>query len=96
MKRSELTWRDYFAVLIGLAALVGLVVMFNAEGNVVLQNAAAAPEVIHNEFNARVLPAIQKYSLAIGGLLLAASIAYILLGASEDISTTLDEQESKK
>ena len=95
MKRSELTWKDIVAVLLGLSALVGLVIMFNSEAKVVLHN-VANPTVVLEQFNAQVLPGIKKYSLAIGAILLAVSISYILLGAQEDISTTLDEQDLKK
>lgn len=96
MKRSKITWRDILAVLIGLVALAGIVIMWNAEGGVVLEKAAADPSVIVAEFNAHVLPGIQKYSMAIGGILLAISVAYILLGAEDDIETSLNEQELKK
>jgi hypothetical protein len=95
MKRSELTWKDYLAVLLGFSALAGLVIMFNAEGKVVLHN-VATPDVILDQFNHRVLPGIKKYSLAFGAILLAVSVSYILLGAQEDTSTTLDEQDLKK
>ena len=95
MKRSELTWKDYLAVLLGLSALAGLVVMFNAEGNVVLHN-VSTPDVILQQFKQSVLPGMKKYSLAIGAILVVVSISYILLGAQEDISTTLDEQDLKK
>jgi hypothetical protein len=95
MKRSELTWKDYLAVLLGFSALAGLVVMFNSEAKVVLHN-VATPEVVLQQFNAQVLPSIKKYSLAIGAILLAVSISFVLLGAQEDISTTLDEQDLKK
>jgi hypothetical protein len=96
MKRSKITWREIFAVLIGVAALAGLGVMWYQEGFVVLENAAAGPSVIVTEFNAHILPGIQKYSMAIGGILLAISVAYILLGADDDIETSLTEQELKK
>ena len=96
MKCCGLTWKDWLALAIGAAALTGVVLMWQAEGNVFLQNAAAAPSEVIREFNARILPGIQKYSLAIGGLLLAVSIAYVLLGAEDDIATTSNEQELKK
>lgn len=95
MKRSELTWKDYLAVLLGLSALAGLVIMFNAEGNVVLHN-VSTPTIVVDQFNHHVLPGIKKYSLAIGAILLAVSVSYILLGAQEDISTIVDEQDLKK
>lgn len=96
MKRSKITWREVLAALIGLVALIGIGIMFNAEGFVFLKNAAADPSAIVAEFNAHVLPGIQRYSMAIGGILLAISIAYILLGAEDDIETSLNEQELKK
>ena len=95
MKRSAFTWKDILAVLLGLSALAGLVVMFNSEAKVVLHN-VSTPDVVLAQFNSQVLPGIKKYSLAIGAILLAVSISYILLGAQEDISTTLDEPDSKK
>jgi hypothetical protein len=95
MKRSDVTWKDIVAVLLGVAALAGLVIMFNSEANVVLHN-VSTPDVVLAQFNAHVLPSIKNYSLAIGAILLAVSISYILLGAQEDISTTLDEQDLKK
>jgi len=84
MKRSELTWKDIVAILLGLAALAGLVVMFNSEAKVVLHS-VASPDVVLEQFKVQVLPGIKKYSLAIGAILLAVSISYILLGAQEDI-----------
>jgi len=97
MKCCGLRLRDVLALGIALVALLGgLVMMFNAEGSVFLQNAAADPAAIHTEFYAHVLPGIRQYSLAIGGILLAISVAYILLGAEEDISTELDEKQLKK
>ena len=95
MKRCDLTWKDIVAVLLGLSALAGLVIMFNSEAKVVLHN-VATPDVVLAQFNAQVLPGIKKYSLAIGAILLVVSISYILLGAQEDISTALDEQDLKK
>jgi hypothetical protein len=95
MKRSELTWKDYLAVILGLSALAGLVVMFNAEANVQLHN-ATTPTAILQQFNAHVLPGIKKYSLAFGAILLVVGISLVLLGGQEDISTSLDEPGLKK
>lgn len=96
MKCCGLRLKDVLALVLALVVLIGLAVMFNAEGNVFLQNPAADPASIHREFFAHVLPGIKQYSLAIGAILLAVSVAYILLGAEEDISTALDEKELKK
>ena len=95
MKCCDLTWKDYLAVLLGFSALAGLVVMFNAEGHVVLSN-VTSNEAVRDQFKAQVLPGIIQYSLAIGAILLAVSISFVVLGAQEDISTTLDEQDLKK
>lgn len=92
----KLNWKDFLAVAIGLVALAGLVIMFNSEGSVVLQNAAGTPGQIVKDFNANILPAIQQYSLAIGAILFAVSISYILLGSQDDISTSPSEPDSKK
>lgn len=96
MKSSKLTWKDFGAVLIALATLYGIYVMFNSEGFVVLQNAAGTPGQIVQDFNSKVLPAIKHYSMAIGLILLAVSIAYILLGSQDEIETNLSEPGTQK
>jgi hypothetical protein len=97
MKRCSLRLKDLLAILIAVGALiVGVPTMFNSEWYVALKNPAADPAAIRHEFLTHVLPGIQNYSLAIGAILLAVGIAYILLGAEEDISTSLDEQDVKK
>lgn len=96
MKSPQLTLRDYLALLIGLASLAGLAGMFFAEGNVILSHYAAPMQQTFTEYAHKVLPGLQKYSLAIGMIMLAVSVAYILLGHEEDIATALNEQELKK
>lgn len=93
---ASITWREWLAFFIGVAALAGPVIMWNAEGFVKLANPAADPGAILADFQAKILPGIQQYSLAIGGILLAISVSYILLGAQEDISTSLNDQDLKK
>lgn len=96
MKRSTLSWKELLAVAIAIVAFAGVVIMWRSEGHVFLTDATGAPNVITRDFYNSILPAIKNYSMAIGGLLLAISISYILLGSEEDISTSLDEQELKK
>lgn len=84
--KSKLTLGEIVAVIIAFAALIGLGAMLLAEGNIM---AGATPEVYQGE----VLPALQKYSLAIGVIFLVVSISYILIGRSEEISTRLDDQD---
>ena len=93
---ASLTWREWLAFFISVAALLGPIMMWNAEGLVKLANPAADPGAILADFQAKILPGIKQYSLAIGGVLLAISVSYILLGAQEDISTSLNDQELKK
>jgi hypothetical protein len=96
MNLPKLSVRDWLAGLIALLSLAGLWVMFSAEGNVFLSHYAAPMQQTLGEYGVKVLPNLQRYSLAMGVILLAVSVAYILLGHEEDISTTLDEQELKK
>jgi hypothetical protein len=96
MKSPKFSVRDCIAIIIALASLAGLVVMFQSEGHVVLSQYAAPMSATFTEYGHQVLPNLQKYSLAFGLILLAASIAYILLGHEEELSTSLDEQELKK
>jgi hypothetical protein len=96
MKCCGLTWKEWLALGIGVAALAGIVIMFQEEGKVILENADASSSEVARYFQTSVLPGMQNYSMAIGGILLAVSIAYILLGAEDDIATTMDEQELKK
>jgi hypothetical protein len=77
---------EIVAVVIAVAALAGLVVMLNSEIHIL-------PGVTTELFESQVLPNLQIYSLALGLVLLVVSIAYILLGRAEDISTTLDKQD---
>jgi hypothetical protein len=86
MKSCKCSLTEIVAVVIALAALAGLVVMLNAEMQIL-------PGVTTELFERQVLPNLQIYSLALGLVLLVASIAYILLGREEEISTTLDKQD---
>lgn len=99
----KLNWKDFLAVMIGLASAVGIYFMFNAEANIWLvkmvnnkPEALLQPAEILSRFNSAVLPSIQKYSLAMGAILLVVSISYILLGSQDDISTSPSEPDSKK
>lgn len=103
MNSSKNNWRDVLALLIAVASLYGLWIMFNAEGSVWLVNLVGGqPEEILNpldissKFKAVIKPGLQQYSLAIGIVLFAVSISYILLGAQEEISTALDEPKNKQ
>ena len=96
MKSSKFSVRDGLALLIALLSLGGLVVMFNAEGNMVLSQFAAPMTQTLQEYNGKVLPNLQAFSLAFGCILLAVSIAFILLGHEEEISTALNEADRKK
>lgn len=98
-KRVRCPWRETLAVLITVvAAVMALSGMWRAEGHVDLKHLSSAtnPAEIVAYFNHSVLPGIQDYSIAIGGLLLAVSIAFILLGAEEELSTAPDESTLKK
>lgn len=99
----KLNWKDFLAVIIGLASAIGIYVMFSAEAGIWLvkvTNGQAEPLLkqadILTRFNEAVLPGIQKYSFAMGAILLAVSISYILLGSQDDISTSPNEPNSKK
>ncbi len=96
MTSCKLSWRDTLAVLLAVLSLVGLAAMFCAESSVVLPSKAAPMSVIFSIYGAHVLPALQKYSLAFGAILVVVSISYILLGHEEEISTVPGEQERKK
>lgn len=89
----KLTGKDVLAILISLLSLAGLAVMFMAEGQVVLDvPAGTALDVVRQEFNTKVLPGVVQYALAFGLILLATSLAYIVLvGREEDIKTRADE-----
>ncbi len=103
MNSSKNNWRDVLALLIAVASLFGLWVMFNAEGSVWLVNLVGGqpqeilnPLDIFKQFQSVILPGLQKYSFAIGLILFAVSISYILLGAQEEISTALDDPKTKQ
>jgi hypothetical protein len=103
MNSSKNNWRDLLALLIAVASLFGLWVMFNAEGSVWLVTLVGGqpeeilnPLAISKQFEAVIKPGLQQYSLAIGVVLFAVSISYILLGAQEEISTALDEPKNKQ
>lgn len=103
MNSSKNNWRDILALLIAVASLFGLWVMFNAEGSVWLVKFAGGkpedilkPLDIYQQFQSVILPGLQKYSFAIGLILFAVSISYILLGAQEEVSTALDDPKAKQ
>lgn len=103
MNSSKSNWRDLLALLIALVSLFGLWVMFNAEGSVwLVKFVGGKPEEvlkpldIYHQFQSVILPGLQKYSFAIGLVLFAVSISYILLGAQEEIATALDEPKNKQ
>lgn len=85
MKCCKFELKEIIAVVIALAAVLGLGVMLLAEGNIM---PGTTPEL----YQGQVLPALKKYSLALGVIFLVVSVSYILLGRSEDISTRLDDQ----
>jgi hypothetical protein len=96
-------WRDLAALLIAGASLLGLWVMFTAEGSIWLVKFVGGqpqellqPVAILNQYNHVILPSLQKYSWAIGLILFAVSVSYILLGSQDEIYTALDEPNSKK
>lgn len=103
-------WRDLLALLIAGASLYGLWVMFNAEWGVwlvkfvsnpdkpkeLLSQELLQPSAILSQYNSVILPSLKNYSMAIGLILLAVSVAYILLGAQDEISTLPDEPNPKK
>lgn len=79
----KLCWKDVLAVLIGLVTLAGLAVMFVSE-----PGAATSIE----DYKAEVLPKLKQYAGALGAILFAVSIAYILLGRDNDVETRADEK----
>lgn len=96
MKSPKFSWRDALAVLIALVSMIGLAAMFTSEGHIVLSNQTGPISEMVGEYGAKVLPSLQKYSLAFGAILVAVSFSYILLGHEEEISTALTEQDKKK
>ena len=92
----QFTCREFLAVALALASLVGLAAMFMAESGVVLTSQSMPMPALLTQYAARVLPSLQKYSLAIGVVMVAVSISYILLGHEEEISTIPAEQERQK
>lgn len=89
--------RDILAVLIAVAALACIVVMFNAEGRVVLPDALLQrPDQEIAEYFARnVLPSLKRYSWGIGLAMTAAAVAFILMGHENDLVTSADEETKK-
>ena len=107
MKCCKLQPKDIAGILIALASLTAVVLMLNAEVGVSLDAALkkmamhggitnpalATSAQITAAYQAYVLPNLQLYSLALGLLLLAVSIAYIMVGRSDDIVTSPDERK---
>jgi hypothetical protein len=91
----KLSAREGFAVLLALVSLAGVLAMFLAEGGVELSSQSASMSDLLTQYAARVLPSLQKYSLAIGAVMVAVSISYILLGHEEEISTVPGEEQRK-
>ena len=85
MNKNRIGTRDIIAVLISLAALSCLVIMFNAESHVV-GDALADPSVLEG---------LKKYSWGIGIAMVAAAIAFILMGHENDVVTAADEETKK-
>jgi hypothetical protein len=96
MKSPSLSWRDAFAVIIAFAAFAAVAAMFLAESNVVLPGQVAPMATMLTQYNADVLPNLQKYSFAFGAILVAVSISFILLGHEEEIATSLNTQPNNK
>lgn len=78
----KLGLKDILAVVVGLAALAGLAVMLNAEMHVV-----PTEGFNYEHYKAVVLPGLKQYSAAFGAILLAVSVAYIMLGHENDVDT---------
>jgi hypothetical protein len=78
----KLGLKDILAVVLGLVALAGLAVMLNAEMHVV-------PGDVFNyeHYKSVVLPGLRQYAGAFGAILLAVSVAYVLLGHENDVET---------
>ncbi|MEM0951642.1 MAG: hypothetical protein AAGI66_05805 [Cyanobacteria bacterium P01_H01_bin.74] len=91
-KKKLLNTKETTALLIALVSAIGILVMWNAEGLVVLEASMDNPSEILKQFNAMILPGIQKYSLAMGAILFAISITFVLIDGEDDISTTNDSK----
>ncbi|HEY9745814.1 MAG TPA: hypothetical protein V6C99_06310 [Oculatellaceae cyanobacterium] len=83
----KLSFKDVLAVALALVAMTGLFVMWNAEISVVPGDTFNYQHYLKN-----VLPGLKQYATAFGAMLLAVSIAYILLGHDNDIETHIDEK----
>lgn len=82
----KLKLKDILALIIGLSVIACLVIMLNGEANVV-----PGPTFNYEHYVKVVLPGLKQYAGAFGIILLAVSIAYILLGSENDIATRPDK-----
>ena len=87
--------RDLLALLIAVIALIGIGLMWASETHIVMPDPGKSMDLVKH-FNGIVLPALQEYSFGIGLTLVLVSIAYILLGHEEKLSTTVDDIEGPK
>lgn len=69
--------------------------MFLAESGVELSSQFTSMSGLLTQYGAHVLPSLQKYSLAIGAVMVAVSVSHILLGHEEELSTIPGEEQRK-
>lgn len=87
---TAFSFKDVLAGMLAVVAgVVGVWMMFNAEGLVVIPDAAAA-QAGHSM---NMLQGLAGYGAGIGLILVAVGVAYILIGAREDITTIPSQPE---